>query len=112
MSGATSDARRGGLGSGARGEPWVRNKYENRMRLPFATSATVQLGVGFPLGSEGGGELGTRLDRETSRRDVPGDDSFSAVTELSDLDAVVSAASTEHSSGPDSVMNFVCMPAS
>ena len=44
--------------------------------------------------------MGTRFERETSRRDAPGDDSFSVVTEalfeLSDLDVVVSGPSTEH----------------
>ena len=79
------------------------------MRLFCATSATVQLGAGFPLGSEGGGELGTRLDRETSRRDVPGDNSFSVVTEtlseLPDLDLVVSGPSTDSDS--DFVLTFV-----
>ena len=114
MSGATSDARRGGLGSGAGGQPWVRNKYENEMRLLCATSATVQHGVGLPLDSEGGGELGTRLDRETSRRDVPGDDSFSVVTEalseFSDSDLVVSGPSTDSDS--DFVLTFARGPAS
>ena len=84
------------------------------MRLFCATSATVQLGVGFLLGSEGGGgEFGTRLERETSRRDVPGDDSFSVVIEalfeLPDLDVVVSRPSTEL---PDSVLTSVRVSAS
>ena len=66
------------------------------------------------MGSEGGGELGTRLDRETSRRDVPGDDSFSVVKEelfeqLPDLEVIVSSPSTEH---PDSVLTSARVSAS